>query len=784
MPRTTRIRTITILAPVPEGSLAQLSQRLRLLSGRPSPFAAVPSTHFARLAVLARGNFHPQPRPQGMRWPARLLDVIAHAGRAQRPDPPSRSYLLFSASYDGVPRADNAEGQAEYVEQLRLRLREMADQVWGLCSEYPGWSDQVAFRDFFAARSLPARYVFPASDEEPTVGRIKNALQLRQQVIDLAVDAADLGDDELVRRLRKTFSTSLGDPAGVGRSEGDDGLDFRPSPGERPDVGRFAPGTVPGTGVLLPEPPTDPSEIDREPPTEPDLADVQNLVTSGYPRHHVSRHLLLQVTDPAAARHWLAAVADEIPTAQWADGYLDRLDFRPIEGSAAAQSEGRVGAPGFALHVALSYAGLARLDLPEDELAGFPTEFRVGMAERELGLVPGRGTSTWRAPFAANGESAVHVLVLFSATDQADLDDHLEDRPWLVPNETNGLRLLRCFEGGRIREDRYGQFASTGKPGFLEHFGFVDGLSQPRVHGVTVGRRVAELPAGEALLGYRDVDGDIAGASLPVDLAKNGSYLVYRRLEQDVPAFRDLTRRLAGQLADAAPTEPGTDLQELAAAKLIGRWRDGTPLTLSPTGGHAALAREPFGYQADDAAGFGCPVGAHIRRVNPRDSRPVEPNPSAMVGTDPGLEARLALRHRMLRRGIPYGAPLPVAAEDDPAGLDQAQIAATQPEQADADQAEQRAEPGEERGLLFVALVGDIRRQFEFVQANWMSDGNAFRLGTDLDVLSGAAPEGTKITVQGTPPTFVRPSQPLVTCRGGEYFFLPGIAALKRIAEA
>ena len=109
----------------------------------------------------------------------------------------------------------------------------------------------------------------------------------------------------------------------------------------------------------------------------------------------------------------------------------------------------------------------------------------------------------------------------------------------------------------------------------------------------------------------------------------------------------------------------------------------------------------------------------------------------------------------MLRRGIPYGTPLP---EGDEGGAD------------------------DERGLAFIALVGDIRRQFEFIQAHWMADGNAFRLGDDQDVFSGAALQDTKVVVQGTPPTFIQPGRPLVTCRGGEYFFLPGIAALRRIA--
>jgi hypothetical protein len=90
----------------------------------------------------------------------------------------------------------------------------------------------------------------------------------------------------------------------------------------------------------------------------------------------------------------------------------------------------------------------------------------------------------------------VDVLVMLSATDAGALDDALADRPGLLPKPSDGMRLLQQIEGGRIREDQHGPGDGVGKPGFLEHFGFVDGISQPRVHGVTAGRRIAELPAG------------------------------------------------------------------------------------------------------------------------------------------------------------------------------------------------------------------------------------------------------------------------------------------------
>jgi Dyp-type peroxidase family len=752
--RPTRLSGLTVFAPLRADHQEELQGRLKTLRVGGSPFDQVPGTHFARLAVLGADEFRPQKKALRMRSGARLLDFVTHLHRGQKEDCPPESYLLFHSIFDvdaeadttaeaGTPRTSGGKeaGCAAYLEGLRQSLQETADLIWGLCTGYPGRDDAAAFCSFFTERSVPARYTFTASDDQPPVEKVRNALHLRQRVIDLAVDSDGLPDDELVRQVRQVFG-----PEGTGHLP----------PLARPVAG----------GALAPVPVAEPSLEDPTPaadalapggriPMEPDLDDVQNLVTSGYPRHLEGLHLLLRVTDPGSARRWLRRVAEVIPTAGWAKDFVDRLEYESPERSADFTPEGRSAAPGVAVHVALSHTGLSRIGLSTAQLAGFSGEFRAGMASREAGLAPGRGTAPWQAPFVPDDTSppgrsgGVDLLVMFSGADREALLADLADRPWLRPGAGDGLQVLREIWARRIREDQHGPGDSVAKPGFLEHFGFVDGLSQPRVHGVTPGRRAAELPPGEVLLGYKDVDGDLAGAGLPASLARNGSYLVYRKLEQDVPAFREMARDLATRL----PATVGTDPKELAAAKLMGRWRDGTPLTLAPHAKDATVSRNGFGFQATDAEGQSCPVGAHVRRANPRDSRPVDPNPTP--GGEAELETTLAMRHRMLRRGIPYGKPLPESDDGD----------------------------DQERGLLFVALVGDVRRQFEFIQAHWMADGNAFRLGSDRDVLAGAGDEGNKFVVQGTPPTFARPPRPLVTCRGGEYFFLPGISALKMIAE-
>jgi hypothetical protein len=186
---------------------------------------------------------------------------------------------------------------------------------------------------------------------------------------------------------------------------------------------------------------------------------------------------------------------------------------------------------------------------------------------------------------------------------------------------------------------------------------------------------------------------------------------------------------------------------ELLAAKIVGRWRDGTPLAVSPAAPDPAVPGDPrrinaFSY-AEDPTGFRCPAGAHIRRANPRDS----------IGF---FDGRLTNRHRIIRRGRPYGPPLPPGVlEDD----------------------------GQDRGLVFVCFNADIWRQFETIQTLWIDDGDPFGLGADKDFLI-AEPDGDggKMTIPGNPPYFLRPQPRFVTCRGGEYLFRPSIGGLRALA--
>jgi Dyp-type peroxidase family len=327
-----------------------------------------------------------------------------------------------------------------------------------------------------------------------------------------------------------------------------------------------------------------------------------------------------------------------------------------------------------------------------------------------------------------------HVLVMISAKDPAALADR--DRR---------IRELVAARGGAsVVVTQLGSALPTGR----EHFGYADGFPQPAIEGSRFDDHPGAgapakngdwrpIAAGEFILGYPDEQGALPAAARPDELSRNGSYVVYRKLRQDVAAFRR-------QLQQAGALYPGGE--ELLAAKLVGRWRDGTPLDSSPHAEDPALVADKarnnaFDY-GRDPEGLRCPVGSHIRRMNPRLSMP--------------FEGKLVNRHRIIRRGISYGETLPDGVMED---------------------------DGQDRGVIFMTVQASLARQFEFVQAQWANTGNPFRLGDDQDPIIG--PQDTtpsKMTVPGRPPFFYGPLSRVVTMRGGEYYFAPGINGLRHLA--
>ena len=445
--------------------------------------------------------------------------------------------------------------------------------------------------------------------------------------------------------------------------------------------------------------------------TDLDLDHIQGFVVRGY-RLPLAGFIFLRIDDASCAAAWIAEISNEVLTAApWSE--------KPSSG----------------LNVAFSYAGLAALQLPGATLASFPPEFRDGMASRSevLGDSGESAPDRWDAPL---GGTDVHVLVMISAAHADALRAH-DQRVRDGVRRAGGLTVVADQIGNAL-------------PNNVEHFGYADGFAQPEIEGAGLPSQPGDgaplgdgqwrpIRAGEFILGYPDEENVEPDAPTPDALARNGTFLVYRKLHQNVAAFRDELRR-------GAELYPGGE--ELLAAKIVGRWRDGTPIDLSPERSDPAIPADParnnaFSY-GDDSDGLRCPIGAHVRRANPRDSLP--------------FGGKLVNRHRLIRRGIPYGEPLADGAEND----------------------------GRDRGVIFMCLQASIARQFEFIQGQWLNRGNVFTLGEDQDVLVGpqdaAGPH--KMTVPGNPPFFLGPLQRVVTVKGGEYFFVPGINGLQFLAAA
>ncbi len=455
------------------------------------------------------------------------------------------------------------------------------------------------------------------------------------------------------------------------------------------------------------------------------LEDVQGNILRGYGFDHAV-HLLLHTASTEAARRCLTRVVDDV-----ADAVLWTWESRP----------------GTALNVGVTATGLERLGVPGHVLADLPEAFREGPRVRAemLGDTGASDPDTWEDGL---GTGRVHLVLSLYARDPDDLGTERARLERLVADD-DGLSVVATHEAQMLACSR-------------EHFGYADGLAQPDVEGVDAGPRRAAVARGggvplpdgswrpvrlgEFLLGHVDEDGETnLDASEP--LLRNGSYLVYRKLAQRVGAFRRA-------LSDAAALT-GLD-PELVAAKVVGRWRDGTAVELEPARGlgedlSAAQVDQPsndFRFAPGDADGHRCPVGSHIRRANPRDGLD--------FGGTVRESGRLTARHRIIRRGMPYGPPLPPGAEED----------------------------GQDRGLLFVCFNADIARQFETIQAVWCNDGDAFGLGDDRDFLFGDTGGSGKITipVAGSRPRFADSPREVVVTRGAEYLLAPGLSALRLLA--
>ena len=451
-------------------------------------------------------------------------------------------------------------------------------------------------------------------------------------------------------------------------------------------------------------------------PGADDLDDIQGLVYSAWNDHGYPGFLFARLgDDPRAARGWLDTARQQVTPA-------------------VRQRRGPRGR----LQIALAPSGLAALGVPGDVIAMMAPEATDGMAARGRVLAD-PDPATWQ--LGGTGDR-LDVLVMVYARDAETRDAELAAH-----------RAALGAAGAQVYPDELGWPLDQ-----REHFGFADGLSQPFVPGFHHQPRAGEdvIPAGEILLGYPNAYGRLPLTPIwhDLDLGRNGSYLVFRKLGQDVAGLWSWLAAQARRLAGAgAGASDAAYLTELLAAKLVGRWPSGAPLTLAPDRDDPALAaadrRNSFGYLEHDRDGLRCPISSHVRRANPRDARGGSAADSqAVVG-----------RHRIVRRGRSYGAPLPRSA-------------------ALAGQGD-----GVPRGLYFLCLQSSIARGFEFIQQTWLANPGFLGLHSEPDPIVGGSAGKCHFTIPAEPFRLRLTSIPtVVTTLGGGYFFLPSLTALARIA--
>jgi len=365
------------------------------------------------------------------------------------------------------------------------------------------------------------------------------------------------------------------------------------------------------------------------------------------------------------------------------------------------------------------------LGVDEASLATFPEEFREGLAARAeiMGFTGANHPDHWDAGLA---DPALHAIAILFARDVAERDRAARRHEGYL-SESGGVRLVSSLDLEAISPD--------GKP--REHFGYHDRLSEIAIDGTGTEPTPGSGPpvkAGEFFLGYADESGATPDSPQPAELSRNGSYVAYLRMQEHVGAFRAFLRA-QGDTPDA---------QELLAAKLMGRWRSGAPLVLSPEREDPELGADlqrtnDFNYAEMDPHGYRCPVGAHIRRMNLRD-------------TGGSMQ-----RHRMIRRGGTYGPPLPEGAADD----------------------------GADRGIAAFIGCASLSRQFEFAMNVWANDPTFNNLANERDPIIGTHDGTFDMTIPKRPIRRTITGLPaFTTIRGAAYFFLPGIRALRRLAGA
>jgi len=435
-----------------------------------------------------------------------------------------------------------------------------------------------------------------------------------------------------------------------------------------------------------------------------ELDEIQATVLRYRPEPYYGTHVMLHVEDAQAGREFVQRLTPHVDSAAewWQAG------------------EAWVSA-------AISYTGLAALGVPENSLQSFPEAFRVGMAARADALRdhgPNDPTN-WDKPF---GTGEIHIAVsVFS--DSEETWHHTMEMAQQQYQGFSGVTVLMAQDFG-------------GQPGDRNPLGYKDSIGQPAIEGSGVEPLPGQgrpIKPGEFILGYPGEAGVPLPMPQPDVLGRNGTFVGLRKYQSRVGTFNRFLREHAGTERE----------RELLAAKLVGRWRSGAPLTLAPTDDDPALGADPlrnndFSY-AGDPHGRQVPLGSHMRRMNPRD-------------TEMAILADVNV-HRIIRRSTTFGAPYDpnaTSVQDDDVA----------------------------RGIHFLFISAKAMATMEFLQQEWINSGNFMDLGDERDPNVGLQQDAATFTIPHHPVRRrIHDIRTFNVLRGGEYLFMPSLSALRWIAD-
>ena len=484
------------------------------------------------------------------------------------------------------------------------------------------------------------------------------------------------------------------------------------------------------------------------------LADIQGFITTAYGHLPYAAYLFVEFQHAEQARRWLGLVAPGTTSSS-------RWPTLP---------DGRTLKPAVAVNIAFTAEGLTALGIPSRVRCTFPVEFQEGISGEERSRILGDTEESDPSRWELGGPASppLHAVVFIHAVTAAGLNVVVDAQRALVAETHGGVVELPGSMQSGYRPD-----------GDYEPFGFHDGVAQPKIAGISD----EGVPTGEFILGYSNHYGIIPptpvlpseldpGGLLPSldnphhaserlrDLGFNGSYVVYRKLQQDVAGFWQFLKRET----ESAGAEVDAGRMIWLAARLVGRWPSGAPLVLAPHSDNPRLGdRDDFLYR-DDAGGLSCPLGAHIRRTNPRDD--IKPYPAAE-------SLSMSEAHRLLRRARVFGPALfdaTVLADPTSAACRAAILAL--------------ADDGRARGIHFFCVSASIRSQFEFVQQTWCNNPNFGGLNDNKDPINGdndrTGQPSSHMTIPGQPlRSRTGPLPRFVTVKAGAYLFMPSIKALQ-----